>query len=121
ACRKEGPPPNALRGIGGPSLHSGGDARRVLLRLLVRGVLRTRPEEAAQAVALRPGYDMGVQVRDRLRDLVVDRDERAAGAQSRPRPRGKAAAKTRNILKKKSQVGRPASRDGPGAPPACGP
>src|SRR3954464_3409545 len=53
------------------------DPRREPFPFLVRVVLRPRPEEPAQAVALPARDDVHVQVRDALRDLVVDRDEAA--------------------------------------------
>src|SRR5439155_7845372 len=49
------------------------------LRLGIRRVLATRPEEAAQAVLAPPRDDMDVQVRHRLGDHVVDRVEHAVG------------------------------------------
>ena len=47
--------------------------------MLITLVLAPRPEEPAQAVLAHPG-DMRVQVRDALRDDVVDRDEGSLGA-----------------------------------------
>ena len=53
----------------------------VLLRLAVL-VARPRPEEAAQAVPLRPWYDVQVQVRHRLAHGVVHRHEGSLRAQT---------------------------------------
>src|SRR6476469_3191698 len=53
------------------------DARGILHRLLLGRVLRARPEEAAQPVALGARHDVDVQVRDRLAHDVVHRDEAA--------------------------------------------
>src|SRR5205085_506528 len=39
------------------------------------GVLRPRPEEPLEPVALPPGHDVEVHVRDALAHLVVERDE----------------------------------------------
>ena len=58
---------------------SGGECLAQLLgvrRRLAVGVLRPRPEEAAQPVALGARHDVEVQVRHRLAHGVVDRDER---------------------------------------------
>src|SRR3982751_5532067 len=55
------------------------DPSRHLAGLLVRGVLRSRPEEAAQPVLAPPRDDVDVQVRHRLRDDVVDRVEDPVG------------------------------------------
>src|SRR3954451_10366585 len=53
------------------------DPTRHVLGLRVARVLRPRPEEPAQAVLAPPGDHVDVQVRDRLRDDVVDRVEDA--------------------------------------------
>src|SRR5215210_4487944 len=55
------------------------DPSRHLVGLRLGGVLRPRPEEAAQPVLAPPRDDVDVQVRDRLRDDVVDRVEDAVG------------------------------------------
>ena len=70
----------AITGREQVSGQGGRDPRRVGGRLLGGVVLRPGPEEPAQPVALGARYDVGVQVRHRLADLVVHRDERPAGA-----------------------------------------
>lgn len=58
-------------GVGEGSAQAGG----ILGQLLRGGVADPRPEEPAQAVALGARHDMQMQVRHRLTDRVVDRDE----------------------------------------------
>src|SRR3954451_2712164 len=58
-------------------LEKGADPTRHRAGLRVAGVLRPRPEEPAQPVLAPPGDHVDVQVRDRLRDDVVDRVEDA--------------------------------------------
>ena len=72
----------------------GAEAFGVVLRL-ASGVLRAGPEEPAQPVALGAWDDVEVQVRHRLADGVVDRDERALGAESLRDPRPRSAARPR--------------------------
>src|SRR5258705_7998727 len=73
------------------------DAGGVTLALLVRFILRPRPEEAPQAVALAARDHVRVHVGHALRDLVVQADERALRLQAgldrprealNPRPEG---------------------------------
>ena len=63
-------------------------ALRVVGALRGVGVLRARPEEPAQSVALRARYDVQVQVGDRLADGVVHRHERALCSEPRDDRRG---------------------------------
>jgi hypothetical protein len=50
------------------------DLRRILFHLTC-AVAGPRPEEASQTVATAPRHDVHVQMRDRLADDVVNRDE----------------------------------------------
>ena len=56
-------------------------AAGVVGRFVVIRVPGPRPEETAQAVALRPGHDVDVKMRDALADRVVHADEAALRAQ----------------------------------------
>ena len=92
---RHGQPAAATRGGVDPAAGAGrrGEPRRLGLRegvaqalgvrrLLAVGVLRAGPEEAAQPVALGARDDVEVQVRHRLADRVVDRDEGSLRAEA---------------------------------------
>ena len=98
-------------------------ARSALARSRPRArrlVLRPRPEEPAQAVLLHPRHDVGVQMRHRLADDVVDRDERALRAHRvadrEPRASGRCGSRARSARR----GGRRASRGGRAGRAACG-
>src|ERR1700733_15046579 len=57
------------------------DQSRNPCRVVIVRVLLPRPEEAAEAVLLRAGNDVDVQMRDALAHLVVDGYERAVGSE----------------------------------------
>src|SRR6478609_2854971 len=89
-----GPPGEGVCRPRGSGVHGrcqrGGDPGGVLGGLLLRGVGRPRPEEAAEPVALGTRDDVHVQVRHGLAHDVVHRHERALCAERTDDGRGEA-------------------------------
>ena len=107
-CRVRSSAPSASRSVAATASASPG------------AVLRARPEEPAQPVALRARHDVHVEVGHALADDVVLGDERALRAERRRDRRGDDAARARTADRRSAGAARAASRRGDAGRPARG-